>query len=86
MKARIRELKDNYYGTNIDILSGPAKSNEIHFWFATGKPSKRQLKKEGYKTIKEAMKDGYPCDSHYECAETYRIAQIIVKALRVNKE
>ena len=78
MDARLRELPDKYYNTEIlfsDGLSG------ISIWYMGSRtPSGRQLKQWNM-TLDEALKEDMLCDDHYETAEAYSIATYIIRHL-----
>lgn len=96
MDAEIQPLEGKYYGTIIKLLSGPASGQIIKIWLASGVPSDRELEKSGYtredwdKNVE--VPDGWGgkvpvreiClgDTHYECVESYRIAQALVQTLK----
>jgi hypothetical protein len=96
MDAEILPLVGKYYGTTIRINNGMAKGRDIKLWFDSGEPSDRELATRGYTRdewesnidvddgcggISPIKSCGLICDSHYECQETYRVAQAIVDAL-----
>ena len=96
MKAQIQPLQGRYYGTVIEVIDGACAGQEITLWFASGTPSRRELAAHGYTPeqweqnalvnfgdcgmvpIRQAE---VTCDTHYECAETLRAAEVIVAAL-----
>lgn len=82
MKAEIKPLMGKYYGTIIKIVEKyhPLEGREIDLWFASGSPSRREL--ELYSMGEEEWRRDLMCDSHYECAETLRVAEAIVEALK----
>ena len=97
MRARIKPLSGKYYGTVIVIDDGPLTGREINLWFASGEPSRRELQSQGYAVEQwqqNALVDygdigkvpirqaDVICDSHYECAQTLRVAEAFVTALQ----
>ena len=97
MKAKIDDLNGKYYGTKIHIIDGKLKGNVISIWFASGKPSTRQIESWGH-TQEEWDNDieidngwggkmnlrtggGMIHNTHYECDETYRVAEAIATVL-----
>lgn len=96
MNASINPITGKYYGTEVCIHDGPGRGHSIKLWFASGEPSERMINSWGYTQSQWdnniAVDDGWGgilpikscdlmCDSHYECVETYRVAQAIVMAL-----
>ena len=84
MDARIEELQGKYYGTIVtyyyDTGWGSREEREIEVWdMGDYTPSERQLEKWEM-TLEEARKD-MMCDSHYESAQSFRIASAILDAL-----
>jgi hypothetical protein len=87
LNAKLLPLKDKHYGSQIELSLGNQKIGTIKVWLSTpfesdlSRPSTRELSSNGYKTVEEAVKDGFPCDSHYESELDYRISLAIQKAL-----
>lgn len=97
MKAEIAPLNGKYYGTRVHITDGPARGASITIWLATGEPSKREIEFWGHTQDEwdsnAEVEDGWGgkapikncdfiCDSHYECRESFRVAEAIVEALK----
>jgi hypothetical protein len=76
-------------GTNRDTA-------EFSIWIASGEPSIRELTEwgvsqkewdangivdDGWGGTAPVKSVGHLCDSHYECALTYRVAKIVVDAI-----
>jgi len=77
--AHIQPLEGKYYGTIVELHDGA----RIEIWIMDGHgitPSKRQLEKWDM-TLEEAKDDDMMCDSHFESARGYGIAEILVDAL-----
>jgi len=82
MKAKILQLKDKYYGTEILIITNNEEEVKINIWNTVGKnPSKRQLKKDGYKSTKQWIQDGGLENCNYESEWTYNFCRQLVKII-----
>lgn len=86
MRAHIKPLERyrKYYGTEIEILDGPAKDEIIKIWVSCGKPSTRELDNFHADLKENGCDDSEPyeiCDSHYESQLDLDIANAVVKAL-----
>lgn len=85
MIAKIMPLQGKYYGTWVNfeyIGKHKVQSGSINVWHTgDGKPSARQMKEWGFKSIKQAQESDVMCDSHYETEITYRICLAIKDAL-----
>lgn len=87
LNAKLLPLRGKHYGSQVELSLGNLKIGVIKVWLSTpfesdlSRPSTRELSSNGYKTVEEAAKDGFPCDSHYESELDYRLSLAIQSAL-----
>lgn len=90
MKAKLQPLSGKYYGSIIELTHKSGTVSKINIWVddysCRRKPSIRQIKAEGYKTLSEALGDGCEFDTHSESAVGYAVAKIIVDAINERGE
>jgi len=83
MKATILPLANKYYGTIIQLQEDDAVA-EIKVWthlMNSTKPSRRQMKSWGVKTLKEAQEQDFLCDTHYETDFDYKLAKAMLQGI-----
>jgi len=78
-KAWIKPLHGKYYGTEV-VIEIDGNRTVVEVWeMGDYRPSTRQLEDWGV-TEEQARADDYMCNTHYETALGYKIAQRIAQA------
>ena len=82
-EAKVLPLSGKHYGTIIELTDEGGRTSRIKLWIDDPdyKPSSRELKACGYKTVEEAHNDGYPCDCHYESERQLWLANCIAAGI-----
>lgn len=89
MKAELIALQGKYYGTQIALKYKGAHSNEstIKIWISgeNTNPSERQIKKDGYSSLEEWLKESGEYD-HMETQSCYELCRDIVEMINKKGE
>jgi len=96
---RLAPLTGKYYGTVVTIKARGLGTYHLKIWIpdeGKANPSNRQIKDWGCRSRtawrkrepirgpgNEVHDCDWPCDSHYETTDSYLVARMIVKALRI---
>ena len=89
MEIKLKPLDGKYYGTDIEIkIPSENRKGVLNFSMGHGRPSKRELERcgitrEQYNNSKDPTHDFGLDGSHMESQLTYRVAVMIVRAVKL---